>query len=446
MGYLPKDWEETTCIELLQMVQNNSNFWDFSMHVQAKNSILIRTPSHLDDAQLRHRLESGMNPKLTLCCHLKKAGTNKDNAPLTLVAWLNAIKDVDELICTEQADFHELAMKAHESTRRSNMLAKPSRRVNTNNMNSSNMASSSNRPVLPKLTSTERQLLYDNEGCLKCHRIYVTHRSNSCPKDFPEPTPYKPLMQSFVDLIKKCLCKLIAAVLDDDNFVLNAPTTPVAAVIGTVNSPTAYMPTNTENVIEGDSGSDSEVHMNAMIAAVTTAIADSVLKAQNDLAPLTVPHFFWRACVNGGQDGFPIIFDALLDHGSHTVLISETFTVNLSLKRHKLHEPMSVEIAMPRKGKKVIVKLFKWVKLKLYDLSGAWTSKTLRTMIGPSLCANVILGGPFLAHNNIVIDHGAWTAINKTMGFDLLNPSAAEPVSKPKMKLKELNGLHRAQM
>jgi hypothetical protein len=66
---------------------------------------------------------------------------------------------------------------------------------------------------------------------------------------------------------------------------------------------------------------------------------------------------------------------------------------------------MLVEMAMPGKEKKIVVKLFEWVKLKLYDPSGAWTSKTLRAVIAPSLCANVILGGPFLAHNNIMIDH-----------------------------------------
>ena len=437
-GYLPKDWEETTRIELLQMVQGTNTFWDFSVQVQTKNSILVGTPSHLTNEQLRHRMESGMNAKLALRCRLEKAGANKDNVPLTLVAWLDAIKCVDELIRSKHADFHELALKACKSTRHSNTLAEPSRRINSNNTtNASSSASSSNRPILPKLTSVERQLLYDNEGCLKCRRVYVTHRSTSCPNDFPEPTAYKPLTQSFVDLIKRRLRKPIAAVMNDDNSMPNAPVTPVAAVMGTVNNPTAYMPTNTENVIEGDSGSDSEVRMTTIAAAVTTTVEDAALKAQQDLAPLTVPHFFWRARVNGGQDNFPITFDALLDHGSHTVLISDAFAMSLSLKRRKLHEPMLVEMAMPGEGRKVVVKLFEWVKLKLYDPSGAWTSKTLRAVIAPSLCANVILGGPFLAHNNIVIDHSARTAIDKTTNFDLLNPSAPTAASKPKKKLKD---------
>ena len=79
-------------------------------------------------------------------------------------------------------------------------------------------------------------------------------------------------------------------------------------------------------------------------------------------------------------------------------------------------------MAMPNEGPKRIILLYEWVKLRLYNPSGFWTSKTVRAVIAPSLCAPVILGTPFLAHNNIVIDHAARTVIDKMCGFDLLNP------------------------
>jgi hypothetical protein len=50
--YLPKDWEEITCIELLQMNQGSDIFRNFAIQVQMKNSILINTPSYLDKDQL----------------------------------------------------------------------------------------------------------------------------------------------------------------------------------------------------------------------------------------------------------------------------------------------------------------------------------------------------------------------------------------------------------
>jgi hypothetical protein len=98
---------------------------------------------------------------------------------------------------------------------------------------------------------------------------------------------------------------------------------------------------------------------------------------------------------------------------------------------------MPVELAMPAEGPKHIVFLSEWVKLKLYDPSGAWQSKTVCAIVAPSLCVPVILGGPFLAHNNIVIDHAARTAVDKLSGFDLLNPKPAPPAPQPKKKLKE---------
>ena len=57
--------------------------------------------------------------------------------------------------------------------------------------------------------------------------------------------------------------------------------------------------------------------------------------------------------------------------------------------------------------------------------------KTVCAVISPSLCTPILLGLPFLKHNNIVIDIEAKTAIDKKNGFDLLNPSLPE---KPKLR------------
>jgi hypothetical protein len=87
---------------------------------------------------------------------------------------------------------------------------------------------------------------------------------------------------------------------------------------------------------------------------------------------------------------------------------------------------------------KVLVELTHWVKLKLHDPSNHWTVKTVRAIVTPGLCAPVILGLPFLVHNNIVVDHAARTVIDKTSNFDLLNPVGPPPAPPPKKKLKEL--------
>jgi hypothetical protein len=98
---------------------------------------------------------------------------------------------------------------------------------------------------------------------------------------------------------------------------------------------------------------------------------------------------------------------------------------------------MSVEMAMPGKGKKQIVHMSHWVKLQLYDPSGRWKSKSICAIIAPSLCSPVILGLPFLSHNKIVVDHDAHTAIAKDSRFNLLHPKPPEPKPAPKKKLKQ---------
>jgi len=96
-----------------------------------------------------------------------------------------------------------------------------------------------------------------------------------------------------------------------------------------------------------------------------------------------------------------------------------------------------VELAMQTSKEKVVVKLTEYVKLQLYDPNCWWFSKTICAIIAPGLCSPVILGLPFLSHNRIVINHHAWTAIDKTTGFDILNPMPPPPPHAPKKKLKQ---------
>ena len=211
----------------------------------------------------------------------------------------------------------------------------------------------------------------------------------------------------------------------------------IAAVMGMSCNPMAYMPSNASSVIKGESDSDISMSNRNFAAAIANQPTLALMALNEDLAPFTVPHLFWRCFINGAANGFPIILSALIDHGSHVVLISDEFANSLFLKRRKFFKPMSVELAMSAEGPKRIICLSEWVKLKLYNPTGTWQSKTVHVIIAPSLCVPVILGGPFLTHNNIVIDHAARTAINKLSGFDLLNPKPLAPPPQPKEKLKE---------
>jgi Reverse transcriptase (RNA-dependent DNA polymerase)/Aspartyl protease len=156
----------------------------------------------------------------------------------------------------------------------------------------------------------------------------------------------------------------------------------------------------------------------------------------NPMSPFHVPHLYWRCLTSGRDHEFPISFEALIDHGSSSVLIRDSFVNDLGLKRRRLSIPFSAELAMENNGQKVEVHFSEYVKLQLHDPSSLWSSKSVRAIIAPSLCAPMILGLPFLSHNNIVVDASARSAINKNSGFDLLNP-VSHKVPVPKKKLKE---------
>ena len=68
---------------------------------------------------------------------------------------------------------------------------------------------------------------------------------------------------------------------------------------------------------------------------------------------------------------------------------------------------------MEKNGKKVEIQFSEHVKLQLHDLDSYWTSKSVHAIIAPGLCAPMILGLPFLAHNNIVVDASVRMAVDK---------------------------------
>lgn len=144
-------------------------------------------------------------------------------------------------------------------------------------------------------------------------------------------------------------------------------------------------------------------------------------------APFSIPHLIWRCSVEDCSSSFlpfhPI--NALLDHGSPVILIRESLVASLNLPCHRLHAPFIMDTTTPLSTS--LSALTEWVKLQLHDPSNRRSSNSVRAIISPSLCTDMILGLLFLAHNNIVVDASAWTVIHKPMGFNLLSPFSLPP-------------------
>lgn len=65
--------------------------------------------------------------------------------------------------------------------------------------------------------------------------------------------------------------------------------------------------------------------------------------------------------------------------------------------------------------------LTEYVKIQLYNPTLSWTS-SVRVVIALNLCSPIILGLPFLSHNQIVVDAELCTVIRKDSNINLLHP------------------------
>jgi len=147
------------------------------------------------------------------------------------------------------------------------------------------------------------------------------------------------------------------------------------------------------------------------------------------LAPFYTPHFFLDCAIGGSAASSIISIRALIDHGSDAVLIEPSLANRLGLKRQKLPIPKHVEMAVGTGKSKESFMFDEWVPLSIVSSDQSWTSRTCRAILAPNLCVPLLLGGPFLASNQLVIDHESRTCIDKKSGYDLFNPPIIQRVT-----------------
>jgi hypothetical protein len=63
-----------------------------------------------------------------------------------------------------------------------------------------------------------------------------------------------------------------------------------------------------------------------------------------------------------------------------------------------------------------------YVRLTCISIDSHFTSRSVHTIVAPNLCTPLLLGGPFLHHNEIIIDHKLHTCTVKDQDYELLNP------------------------
>ncbi|KAG6331633.1 hypothetical protein ID866_7458 [Astraeus odoratus] len=254
-------------------------------------------------------------------------------------------------------------------------------------------------PSLQRSTSCYKE----NSGCFKCCHLFQNHTTSICLNDFPNPKGYKTLTAEDVEASKSKKCPPPVTALAAEE-----PVTKQAHAEEIVEPAAVVMPSATLG-----NGSDS---------------------GEECISPLTVPHFYWTCLLDGPNLKTSLSIEALIDHGSHLVLIDDALVKTLGLKRHQLPKPLEVSVAHSLNQTASCCEtmpLSEYVELSCLSVDSVFHSCTVHAVIAPGLCTPLLLGGPFLSHNHFIIDHELHTCINKDTGYDLLNPPLL-PAVQPK--------------
>ena len=370
--WLPSDWADSICQKMLSSTQGDKAFHVWAAEVQSQNVLLWGSPSYLPDDNLRFHLESHMHKDL-----LAEYRAGKVDAEQDLRQWIVAVRKLDEKRLDDLTQQKAVVAEAIRASR--SFPASRSTSAGTTKASLDDKA----RSHVPRLTTEERKLLQDNAGCFKCRQFFQSHTLSTCTNDFPDAKGYKTLTAADVEATRiKKRAKPIAAVIEDEPIVKRAR----ASVEEIVEPIAVVMP--------------------------SAALGNGSESGDECVAPFSVPHFRWRCLLDGPNTEFSIPVDALIDNGSHLVLIDDALVKKLSVHVRPLKETIDVSVAMSAGGREKM-SLSQYVQLSCVSEDSVFQSRSFRAIVASGLCTPLLLGGPFLYINRIVIDHELRTCVNK---------------------------------
>ena len=492
--FLDPNWAKTTSRTVVNIkMREDQSFNDFINPVIAGNNLLEGTAFWKTAAELRTLADNNISNELATAINLMSRTEQE-----TLIAidnfddWDAEMRRIDELRLSQSRAIN-LALKVNKRFIPDENSPPPAKKPRsdwtpaTGSKTGSNTVSSQMavptmggfggvRRRVPGITPEERVLLNAHKGCTMCRRFYVNHRHSNCPNGYPDPKTYHTLTE---DMALKAMQKAAVAMTSmasassskgttstssstsSSSFSINA-TLPLAfehaynpSFLGPAHRHlSATGPSSHASFVDFSAPNDFSVDIESItspqieeqqvIAAVlpssnqsaalgngTDSESGSPPRIDDDVSPISVPHLMWKAHVLG-PDGFPIPIDCMIDSGAHMVLIRPEVVADLALPIHRLRSPILMSLAVGDGTD--ITELHSFVTLSLSSLNNAWTSRTVRAVIAPGLCTNMLLGLPFLEHNHIVIDHSLRTAIHKPSNFDLLNDNESH-IERPTPKL-----------
>ena len=289
------------------------------------------------DATLCNQLDAHLDNGLKERIKHSKAKKEK-----MLKAWINAACHLDKTCNSENKCHRELieeTFNKHQAKCQNtdnNALHNTSCCYNTSTLNTN--SSTSTFTPLTLLLDTKHTLLNEHNSCTKFRKFYVSHKSCHCPNGFPSGKGYKTLSVA-------------------DNLTMKKGTSTAPSTSSTKQAPKAVAATT--------SSSDNEPNI---VAAVLPSASDCDLDSDENAdisecdicSPIKSKHLVWDCQIHRLLTDFPVRAQALIDNGTHVVLIWLDLIDKLNLRKHCLHKPEVVDVTMNNE-KKSSSKLYEYV-------------------------------------------------------------------------------------
>lgn len=403
--WLSKDWEYDIKLKILNMRQrDNEPFAEWITKLENTNTLLINTPSYLDEAKIREEVEA------KLCDELREVCRENDTKALQgYSTWRDALVTYDNkrLRSRERIIAYIGAHRAPSATtkQQSSSSATP---VGT---------SAGPRKFPKRLTDEEKDLLRTHEGCFKCRKFYAGHtkyEGEGCPNDFP-PANFPTLTKAAAEAAKakhegkgkKPMRRTVAAVDIEDDAAADH-------VVAAVRSGSPAAASSSVLECHSDEDDDSDSYVPKLFYPSLTWKA--FIRSPSDLS-------FHPSNSSSSPRDVPAPESMLMDSGCTTVLIRRDLVKRLRLRERPLekHIPMKDAWCRPKDATH-------WVKFRITTVCGSWTSKWTYGIVVDSLCSPLVLGTPFFIQNEIYPDPHGKTLIHKPSGCDLFtSPPAVSP-------------------
>ena len=440
--FLPRNWEDRLRAQILtERLRPNTCFLTWATSLQTLNCVLRGTTSHLSDARLRDQIEAGVDEELRLAARKSKAQD---------ATTMRNFLDTYELCDAERKVAHRQVRNIIAEDARNKRLSNKENHSNAYHPYNQAQPQSKNafRARPPKLTSDEKDIIRQNDGCWKCQYIFLPKDHNSDKCKFPKGEDYQPLTGDFINKAKRILG---SRAFTENGFSAchksNKPssshqsssTASSSKTIASVATAAPSATSSTSSISEVDSSMDDNIVAALYSPFSNTSVIGNRSFSDGDMSmspPIKSKHFVWNCTINGPKADFPVKFSTLIHNGAHMVLIRLQVVSQLRLAVFPLPTPETINVAISS-STSVPKVLSEYVKIRVTSFDGQWTSRIIFAVIAPGLCMPVILGLPFLIHNKIVCDHEFRSCIDKRMGYNLLNLVPKKPLPPPKIKLKQ---------